>query len=360
VIFRAYKALLANKLKTTLVYFSLVFAIVSIFLITAIANGVIGMYASMIKTDADIIVTQAKISDTFFSNVDIKLLDKIKKISGIQSASAMIVGASPVEDIPIVAVFGVTNDRMHNYKLISGRYPHNTEVIVGKNIYKQLDDQQNIEIADQTFKISGTYESRIGFENGGVVLTIHDGGEIFNKSASMFLIKVKIGTDTKPILKQIKSLSNKIAVKTTDSFVQNYNQFKIIEKSSWLISLIAFAMGLLSIASIMGITANERESEFGIQKALGIPTSTIVYGLMIESLMIGIIAYICAFIIAELSLYVIKHSSTLQGYVNGEILPQVAIWVFVVSMMMSILGTLLPIFKVSKIDPIILIQGGRI
>jgi cell division protein FtsL len=71
---QALKALKANRLKTTLVYLSLIFAIVAIFLITSISNGIISMYSNMIKTDGDIIVTQAKISDTFFSNVDIKLL----------------------------------------------------------------------------------------------------------------------------------------------------------------------------------------------------------------------------------------------------------------------------------------------
>lgn len=67
---QALKALKANRLKTTLIYLSLIFAIVAIFLITSISNGIIGMYSNMIKTDGNLIVTQAKISDTFFSNVE--------------------------------------------------------------------------------------------------------------------------------------------------------------------------------------------------------------------------------------------------------------------------------------------------
>ena len=79
----ALKALFANKLKTILIYLSLIFSIISIFLISSISNGIITMYSSMLKSDGDIIITQANISDTFFSNVNIDLIEKINKIPDI-------------------------------------------------------------------------------------------------------------------------------------------------------------------------------------------------------------------------------------------------------------------------------------
>ncbi len=106
----ALKALIANKLKTLLIFLSLIFSIVSIFLISSISNGVISMYSTLLKSDGDIIITQAKISDTFFSNVNIDLIEKIDKLAGIQETSALIVGASPVENLPIVAIYGSTQN----------------------------------------------------------------------------------------------------------------------------------------------------------------------------------------------------------------------------------------------------------
>lgn len=134
----AYKALIANKLKTFLVIISLIFSIVSIFLISSISNGVISMYSSMLKSNGDIIITQAKISDTFFSNVDIDLIKEIESLKNINEAGAMTVGASPVEKLPIVAIYGVTQNRFKNYKLEIGNYPLDNEVIVGKSIFEQL------------------------------------------------------------------------------------------------------------------------------------------------------------------------------------------------------------------------------
>ena len=359
-IFYAMKALLANKLKTLLIYLSLIFSIVSIFLISSISNGIITMYSSMLKSDGDIIITQAKISDTFFSNVNINLIEQINKITDVSESSALIVGASPVEKLPIVAVYGASSNRFKNYKLESGTYAQKNEVIVGKSIYEQLSNKKEIQIANRTFKISGVFKSEIGFENGGVVLTIGDAGEIFNKSASMIMVNTTLNSDVERIIKDIKALDEQLDAKSTQNFVDNYNQFKIIKTSSNVISFIAFSMGLLGIVSLMSITINQRKSEFGIKRALGISTSKIVYSIMTESFILGLTSFISAFVISHIVLFSIKNISSLQGYVNGEISNELAFYIFITSIFMAIFGSIIPALNAAKTDPVELIQGNKI
>ena len=354
------KALLANKLKTLLIYLSLIFSIVSIFLISSISNGIITMYSSMLKSDGDIIITQAKISDTFFSNVNINLIEQINKISDVKEATALIVEASPVEKLPIVAVYGASSNRFKNYKLESGTYAQKNEVIVGKSIYEQLSNKKEIQIANRTFKISGVFKSEIGFENGGVVLTIGDAGEIFNKSASMIMVNTTLNSDVERIIKDIKALDEQLDAKSTQNFVDNYNQFKIIKTSSNVISFIAFSMGLLGIVSLMSITINQRKSEFGIKRALGISTSKIVYSIMTESFILGLTSFISAFVISHIVLFSIKNISSLQGYVNGEISNELAFYIFITSIFMAIFGSIIPALNAAKTDPVELIQGNKI
>ena len=355
----AMKVLQYNKLKTTLIYVSLTFSIIAIFLITAISNGIITMYSSILKNDGDIIVTQAKISDTFFSNVGTALIPLIEKIDGVKKVSAFIVGASPVEKLPIVAIYGSSTNRLTNYKLISGNYPKEHEVIVGKSIYSQLKNKQDILIADKRFKLSGVFESDLGFENGGIVMNLKDAGVIFNKSASMFLINIDLSKDINTIVTKINNLSKSIEAKSTNNFIDNYNQFKILNYSSYTISAIAFTMGLLGIASLMSITVNERKDEFGIMKALGISSRKITTSLIIESSIIGVLSYLSAFFTANLVLYGIKHLEALQGYINGEITTFLAFGVFIATLLMAIIGAFIPAYSASKVDPVTLIQRGN-
>jgi len=359
VIKNSLRALKKNRLKTLLIYLSLTFSIASIFLISSISHGIIGMYSTMLQTDGDIIVTQKKISDTFFSNVDIELLKSITKLENVHSASAMILGASPVESLPIVAIYGVTKNRFANYKRIKGTYPQKNEALVGESIYDKLIDKKNIQIANKTFQISGVFHSDIGFENGGIVLSIEDAGAIFNKSASILLVNANLNADIKSIIKNIQKLDANIDVKSTESFVKNYNQFKIIQTSSNVISLLAFMMGLIGIISIMSITVNQRQNEFGIKRALGISMKKIVYSILTESIILGVSSFMSAYLFALAILSIIKQSPQLQGYVNGEISLELLLWVLVSSLLMVILGSLLPALNAAKTDPILLIQGNN-
>lgn len=354
------KALKANKLKTSLIILSLVFSITSIFLITSISNGVISMYSSMLKSDGDIIITQKNISDTFFSNVDIKLIDKLKQQEEVKKASALIVGASIVEDLPIVAVYGVTKNRFNNYDLKEGEYPKLGEVLVGKSIFESLRNKKEVLISNNKFKIAGVFQSKIGFENGGVVLNIQDASNIFNKSASMIMLNCKIDTNIDELVKKINKIDKNIQAKSTTNFVDNYNQFKIIKTSSNVISFISFCMGLLTIASILSITINQRKTEFGIKRAIGISMKKILLQIMSESIILAIVSFIISICISNIILFLIKNISYLHGYINGEISFDIAIFIFITSLLIALLGSIIPALNASKTDPIILIQGNKI
>jgi len=329
----------------------------AIFLISSVSQGIIGMYSKMIKTDGDIIITQKGIADTFFSNVDIRLLDKINKIANIKSSYGVVVGASPIAKIPIAGVYGVSRNHFNHYELLDGRYPKDGEVILGKTLSKQI-QSKSVKIGSKYFKITGSYLSDIGFEAGGVVMNISDAGKLFNRSSSFILVSVDNPSKIDSIIKLISGLDDNIEVKTTKSFVQDYNQFKIIENSSFVISSLAFAMGLMGIASVMSMIVNSRKEEFGIMRALGKSRFFIIKNLFFETVIMSFSAYMFALILSLIILSILPHIEMLQGYVNGSLSIITASYVLVSTLFMALLGTLIPAWFASKTDPIILINQG--
>lgn len=351
------KALSKNPMKSLLVFSSITIAVMAIFLITSVSQGIIGMYSKMIKTDGDIIITQKGISDTFFSNVDVSLLDKINNIKGVKSSYAMIVGASPVGHIPIAGVYGTTKNHLSHYKLSRGEYPKYSQVILGANLAKQIPTSSVI-IGNKRFRISGTFSSDVGFEEGGVVMNIEDAGKLFSRSASYLLVSAESPENIDEIIKKISSLDDNIKVKTTKSFVKEYNQFKIIENSSLVISSLAFAMGLMGIASVMSMIVNSRKEEFGIMRALGKSRLFIMKNLFFETLIMSFSAYIFALVLSLGILSMLPHIEMLQGYVNGSLSLSTALYVFGSTLCMALLGSLVPAWVASKTDPILLINQG--
>lgn len=352
------KALTKNRFKTALIFMSMTVSISAIFLISAISSGVVGMYSTMLKTDGDIIVTQKGISDTFFSDINRSLEPKIIHISGVKELNSLIFGAAPVNNLPIVAIYGVSENRFDNYNLISGKYPKQDEVLMGEKIYKMLNSPKKINISKQEFTVSGVFKSKIGFEDGGIVMGLDNASKIFHKSSSMFLISLKDIEAKDEVVTQINNLTNDIEAKTTDNFIDNYNQFKIIKTSSDVISALAFLMGILGIISMMSMVVNDRKVEFGIMRAVGLSSYSIISKLIIEAIIISLFAYIVSIGLSYTVLEIIQNMQKFQGYINGEITIHLATTIFIVSIAMAIFGSLLPAIWASRIDPMSLILGN--
>lgn len=305
-------------------------------------------------------MTQAKIADTFFSNVPMSLVPQIETMSGVNEVYAIILGASPINELPIAAIYGVSPNHYNNYRLVQGSYPKNGEVILGKNINARLQNPATVTIANKTFHVVGVFDNGVGFEDGGAVLSREDASGIFNKEASILLVSLEKGRDAQAFLNRVHTLSDDIDIKTTHEFVENYNQFKIIETSSDVISGIAFFMGLLGIASLISITINERRSEFGILRAIGKSSRFIIKMVIGETFLITLFGYFSALVISKVLLYLIAHIAKFQGYVNGELSVETMLGVLCFSIIMALLGAVLPAYSASKIDPIILIQRGAL
>ncbi len=347
------------KFKTALIFLLSLVSIVSMMLIGAIGNGLVDMYASMLKTDGDIIVTQKGVADTFFSDVNISLMDEIAKIDRVKGVSAVIVGAGAISKIPIAGIYGMSENRIKKYKLLKGTFPKRGEVMIGENIQRLLSSPKNVEIFANSYKVSGVYKSKIGFENGGVIMPIKDASKIFKKDASFFLVSVdKKIEDINIILKKIQKLTPLIEAKTTDSFIDNYNQFKIIKITSLVISSISFLMGVLAIASILSIMVYDRRYEFGIKRALGISKASVIFSVVFESVAIVFISFLFSLVLADFILYLLKHIDKFQGYISGDITLSLILYSGFGVLAMGILGSLIPAWIAAKTDPMVLILRG--
>jgi ABC-type lipoprotein release transport system permease subunit len=351
------KSLVKNRFKTFLIFISIMVSVMAIFLITAISSGIISMYSNMIKTDGDIIVTQKGIADTFFSDVDRSLLDRINEIPHVKKAYGVTVAASPVSHIPIAGVYGVTANHLDHYRLVSGKYPEQGEVLLGRTLAKNLHGR-TVKIANKRFRVSGVYSSEIGFEEGGVVMHIEDAEPLFNRSASFLLVMSDNPAATDMIIETIRNMETTVDVKPTDTFIKEYNQFKIIERSSWVISGFAFFLGLMGVASVMSMVVTTRKEEFGIMRALGKSRLFIAGRLFVETLTISSVAYTAALVLSLAILWYLPRIELLQGYVSGELTVVGMVSVFVATLVMSLAGAMLPAWFASKTDPILLIRQG--
>ncbi len=123
---------------------------------------------------------------------------------------------------------------------------------------------------------------------------------------------------------------------------------KLMNKVSLIFLIIILFVGGISIGNYMWANVNERRKEIGILRMIGTPKSWIYKILLIKALILGIFGGIFGYIIG-----------TLAGVILGPYLadiivqpvPVFLLWSIIISVAISILGSLIPAYIATKIEP---------
>lgn len=118
-------------------------------------------------------------------------------------------------------------------------------------------------------------------------------------------------------------------------------------------------MGFLAIVSLMSMMINDRRYEFGIKRAMGISQTKIIFEVVVEVLALTLFAFTLAYGISLFLLEQLQQVEKFQGYLSGEIDKVLFVRLLIGSILMAMIGALIPAFIAARVDPIILINRGQ-
>ncbi len=132
----------------------------------------------------------------------------------------------------------------------------------------------------------------------------------------------------------------------------------IIDAISYI--LIAFVAISLIVSSIMigvitYISVLERRKEIGILRAIGASKHNISTVFNAETFIIGALAGVIGIVISELIILIanpILHSLTGQDNINAILPPAAALILIVLSVILTLIGGIIPSRKAAKSDPV--------
>jgi len=123
---------------------------------------------------------------------------------------------------------------------------------------------------------------------------------------------------------------------------------KLMNQISLIILIIILFVGGISIGNYMWANVNERKKEIGILRMIGYSISSIYYTLMMKAFIMGlfggIVGYFAGVIIAWfLGPYIAD--------INITPVPILLLWSIILSIFISIIGSLLPTYFASRFEP---------
>jgi putative ABC transport system permease protein len=122
----------------------------------------------------------------------------------------------------------------------------------------------------------------------------------------------------------------------------------LMNKVSIVFLIIIFFVGSVSMGNFMWANVNERKKEIGILRMIGASKSTVYQLFLLKAVFLGISGGLTGYILGTLA------GVILGPYLAGIFVQPVymyLLWSLILSVMISLAGTIIPSYMAAKIDP---------
>lgn len=391
----AFRALRANKVRTSLTMLGIFIGITVVVLMSTAIKGIDNSFQNGISALGSDVLYVDKWA--WFSNedwwklrnrrsIDMADYEKFKELAKLPIAVAPVINSQQTvkygdRRVESVILNGSTSDyvKTTNFTFEHGRFYNEVEsnasrqvAVIGSEISKNLFPRGDA--LDKTIKIGGANFKVVGVlaEQGSFILgpwnpdnqvfipigaifknfiAEHRGTVTINVRAPNPAMVEETKAETEGVMRKVRGLKydeeNDFSINQQEGLMQNYNSVVgVIQIAGLFITGLSLFVGAIGIMNIMFVSVRERTKEIGIRKAIGAKRRTILTQFLLESSAICLLGGIAGLIAAILG------SMMLNQYFPTSIQPDAAIIAIGVSALTGILSGLAPAYTAAKLDPV--------
>ncbi len=321
-------------------------------------------------------------------NFNLKLLDDVKKIKGVDDAIGLAYNKGYVSyknQDSFVNVLGLYADDLkkvekaylYDKNLLEGRFFNKDEkgsVIVGYNVVysdkffdKTPTVKKTILIEGEPFKIIGVYKQLGTADDDNVYILYDDYKRLYDVTDRIDFIDVLVKKEVNPLsLKEPferfldkKLGENNYVLLTPENIIKSFsNTIGIINLVLFFIALISFVVSVVGIINTMFTVVVEREKTISIFRSVGFTKKIVALLLMIESGFIalagGILGIILGFFLFKI--VILASHKTGVTFLESHIPYMSILYLLIASFIVGLLSGVLPAILASKNN---IIEGLR-
>lgn len=306
--------------------------------------------------------------------LDLRVMDKIKNLDGIEFASPILVGQMPnPRKARVDLVYGIEMARISKLKphwQIEGAVPENdSEIILGEEIAKH----QNLKQGDSmvypdvnlSFRISGILRKTGSQDDAFIYMPLKTAQTVFRKPSGATAIGVRVN-DPALLVMITEELSEKVPGIQIVTVNQVMNSILGLAASAKVLSLsiaiIAVIVSAVGVMNTMLTAVFERTQEIGMMRSIGASRFDIFRIIIKEGMLLTVSGGIAGIVVSVAGNDLIEVLvRKMMPYVPGGNMVRfdagVAGASLVFALMLGILSGLYPAWRASKINPIEAIRG---
>ena len=295
------RGLMRRPVRTGLTLVGISIGIAAVVALVGMASG----YEKSMGKQLDVIgidVVVSNMSGGILPKVfDASLQDRIAKLPRVAETTSVLMQMQSIEDAPMMMISGREWGGFTWGKLnvIEGRMPRDgTEhaVVLGRMAAEVLKKKvgDTVQIEAEELPVVGIVDGRAVVENGAIILSLEVLQEVTGNEGKVNFIDVRVTPNTtkeevNQLCEQIKKIFPEGRAMVAGEVVSTSQGFRIARAMSWSTSLLAIIVGVLGVMNTMLMTVFERTHEIGILLAVGWKRRRIVYMVLCESALLGLL-----------------------------------------------------------------------
>ena len=356
-----FRNLLRRRVRSLLTMGGIAIGVGLIVALGAITQGIIQDFTAFAaQGGAELIAMQANVADMGYSAIEERIGNAIAAMPEVQDVSGIVWGFSSGQDVPFLMIFGMEPNgaAIRHYRIVEGeRIRGRGEIMLGSSAADTLEKQVGdvLRLPGGIFRITGIYETGIGYEEGGGVMALPDAQAAFDKprQVSMLQIKVHDPTQVEAVRAQIENrFGDDVSVSTTATFIENSADIQNTKAMLGAIFALAILVGGVVVTNTMVMAVMERTREIGTLRAVGWRQTRVLWMILSESLLLGLIAAGLGVLVGvglNLGLGAIPG---VGNFISAAYTPQVILQAVTVSLFLGAAGGLYPAWHASRLRPV--------
>jgi ABC-type antimicrobial peptide transport system permease subunit len=334
----------------------------SVMAMEGILRGAAGQMDEMaIGSDSQIILRQADVADTSLSAIDERIGDRLAALPEVQAVSGMILTAIllPGDQLGYFLLEGYAPNTfaLDRFRIVDGRpLTGNHQIILGKTMAEALKHEvgDTIDLSGHRYKIVGIYESGIGWEEIGGIVSLREAQLFAGRphKVTMYSLRLRDPAQAPALVEQINARFPEVHASLSADFAEEMPDMQRAGEMLNGISLMAILVGGVGVLNTMLMSVHERTREIGVLRALGWGRRSVLTLILQESVLLGL-AGAAGGIVTALA---IPPLMGMLPYMTGALAPEWAWDVFaraiLVAAALGLAGGLYPAYRATRLQPV--------
>jgi ABC-type antimicrobial peptide transport system permease subunit len=356
----ALRGLMQRTSRTTLTLTAIALTVGTTLAMEGIVQGMTDtLGGQMSGGNAEIILRQAGVADTSLSAIDERVVAKIDSLPQVSAVSGLVLAVANVEGMPFFIAMGYAPQSLaiRRYIPVSGSpISGNRQVMLGRAAADALNQDvgDTMEINGSRFKVVGIFETGVGWEEIGGVISLRDAQIIAGRPRKVTILSVKVEDPLQApaIVERINQDFPEVHAALTGEFVEQMPDMESMDVMLNAISILAVAVGGVSVMNTMLMAVLERTREIGVLRALGWKKRKILGMILNEATLLGLLGGAAGVLVAIGVGAAVSQIDLVEGALSPVWEWPAIARAISTAVILGILGGLYPALRATRLAPV--------